>query len=148
MWSTSYGTAGPYSRASFGYSMPDRQIDIGMAVDVGDVVRQRAQSEGVFVEVLRVVKQRLHKGAGANIVRQIAEDLIAERVVADVLNDASAVGVGVGLQQVLRRGIRKAGEQQRLDLLVPQQIDDLFMRQDGIRRTQRRADQQKDQQTG
>ena len=64
-------------------------------------MRQRAQGEGVLVEILRIVNHGLHKGARADIMSQIAEDLIAERVVADILNDAPAVGVSVGFEQVL-----------------------------------------------
>ena len=98
-------------------------------------MRKRAQGESILVEVLRVVDQRLNEVAGADIVSQIAEDLIAERIVTDVLNDAAAVGVSVGvLSRSSGVAVGKAGEQQRLDLLVPQQIDDLFVRQDGVGR--------------
>ena len=112
-----------------------------MSVDVGYVMRQRAEGEGVLVEVLRVVNHRLHEGAGADIMSEIAEDLVAERVVPDILNDATAVSVRVGLQQVLRRGVGETREQQRLDLLVPHQIDDLFVSQDRIGWADRRTHQ-------
>jgi hypothetical protein len=43
------------------------------------------------------MEEREEEVAGADVVSEIGEELVAERVVAEVLNGAAAVGVGVGL---------------------------------------------------
>jgi hypothetical protein len=82
-----------------------------MAIIIGGIVRQRAQSESVLVNVLGVGDQVDHKIAAADVMRQIAEELAAERVVAQILNDASSVGECVRLQQFVRGGGRKSLKQ-------------------------------------
>ena len=72
-------------------------IDDGMTADVGSVVRERAQRERILIQVRGVLKQGLDKVAAAHVVHQIAEKLAAERVVAHVLHNTSAVGVGMRL---------------------------------------------------
>jgi hypothetical protein len=52
--------------------------------------------------------------------RQIAELLTAEWVVAEVLNDGAAVGIGMRLPNLVFRQRRKSLEQQRPDLIFPE----------------------------
>jgi hypothetical protein len=66
-------------------------------------------------------------------VQQVREDGLAERVVAEVLNDAAAVCVGVGLLQLERREVRKTLEQQRLNGVGPGEVNDLLMRENRVR---------------
>ena len=95
---------------------------------------QGSQSESILVEIRGVPEERFHKVATANVVDQIAEELVAERVVAHVLQHASAVGVGMGLLQVLFGGVRETLQQQRLNLIIPHQIHDLLVGQHRIAR--------------
>ncbi len=55
------------------------------------IVGQSAQSERIFVQILRVADESLNKITAPDIVRQIAEEPVAEGVIPEVLNDASAV---------------------------------------------------------
>jgi hypothetical protein len=74
--------------------------------------------------------------------RQIAELLAAEWVVAEILDDGAAVGIGVRLRNLVLRQRRKSLEQQRPDLIFPEQVYDFLMRQDGIRKQATAAHQQ------
>ena len=55
---------------------------------------------------------------------QIAEELAAERVVAHVLDDATRVGIGVGLDEIVGSGLGIAPEEDRPDVTVPGGVDD------------------------
>ncbi len=70
-----------------------------MTADIGCIMRQRAQCEGVLIDVLRFVYQRRDEITGSDIVCQIAEKLVGERIITHVLNDAPAISVGVGFLQ-------------------------------------------------
>src|SRR5580765_2750092 len=98
-----------------------------MTAVVGRVVTECAEGEGVLVDVVRVTDQRGDEVAGANVVQQITEEMTAERIVAKVLNHASAVGVGASPQQVVRRRLWKARLQQGLDRGIPDRIDIRFV---------------------
>ena len=74
-----------------------------MAIIVGGVMRQRAQRECILVQILRLANQVENEVAAADVVRQIAVELAAERIIAQILNDASAVGVSMRLGQLIRR---------------------------------------------
>ena len=60
----------------------------------------------------------------------------AEGVIAHVLNDASAIGKSVRFPQVFLGRFGKALFQERFDLVFPQQVDDLFVGENGICRTE------------
>ncbi len=90
-----------------------------MALVIGGVMGQRAQREGIFVEILRLAHQVHDEIAAADIVHQVAEESAAERVVAHVLQNAAAIGVGVGLQQIVRGGVGESRQQERLDIARP-----------------------------
>src|SRR5205823_14617531 len=63
---------------------------------------------------------------------QVTEHLVAERIVAHVLNKTPAIRIGMGLAQLYLRCHGKLLLQQGLDLVSPQQINDLFMRKNGV----------------
>src|SRR5579863_1424558 len=63
---------------------------------------------------------------------QVAEEFVAERVVAHVLDDAAAVRVSVRGFQIVGSRLRKALQEQRLDCFVPRRIHNRFMSEDGI----------------
>ena len=64
--------------------------------------------------------------------RQVRKKLIAKRVVADVLDDAAAVGIGAGMLQLLGSQGWIAAQQQGNDAIFPGQIDQLFVGQNRV----------------
>ena len=64
--------------------------------------------------------------------QQVGEDRFAKRIVAQILDHAAAVRVGVRLLQLDRGQPGKAVQQQRLDRIVPGEIDDLLVRQNRV----------------
>jgi hypothetical protein len=71
-----------------------------VADGVADVMRERAYCEGEFVGGLRVVEKGENEVAGADVVSEVGEELVAEGIVAKVLNGAAAIGVAVSLLQL------------------------------------------------
>ena len=65
--------------------------------------------------------------AGADVVGEVGEEGVAERIVAEVLDGAAAIGVGVGLMEL---GFGEGGvvfEEDGADGLLPGEVDQLFM---------------------
>jgi hypothetical protein len=98
-----------------------------MAVVICGVVRQSAERECVFIEVLGIVDQRLDEVAAANVVHQIAEEMTAVGIIAQILNDRTAIGEGVSLAQFVGSGVWKALEEQRTNVGLPAGINEGFM---------------------
>lgn len=92
-----------------------------------------AESESIFVDVRGVTDHLHHDVTAAYVVHEIANFLVAERIVAHVLNDATAIGVSVGFFELLRSQVGKFLQEKRLDLVFPGHVHDFFMGQDGIR---------------
>ena len=103
-----------------------------VAIRIGSIMRESTQCEGVFIEISGVAQQRCDEIAAADVVRQIREEVRAKRVVTHVLDNAPAVGVSMRLLQILCRCSSKALQQKRLNRLLPDSVDDRFMRQNGI----------------
>ena len=103
-----------------------------MTVVVRRVMRERTKRKGVLCQVLRVVQQRPHEIAAANIMRQVAEKWAAVRVVAHILNNGAAVRIGLRPAQVLLRSLRILCQKQGLDVAVPGRVNDRFMGKHGI----------------
>ncbi len=82
-----------------------------MAERVADVVGKRANGEGQLVGVGCIAEKADNEVAGADVVRQVGISHIAEGVIADVLNDATAVRVGASLVELRRGQVRIAAEQ-------------------------------------
>src|SRR5271165_1836220 len=99
-----------------------------MAIIVRGIMSERADSESVLVQIFRVAKQSLHKISAPHIVSKVAEKMASVRVIAHVLDDRPAIGVGLRFAQLLFGGTRKTGQQQRLDVRLPQGIDDRLVR--------------------
>ena len=68
-----------------------------MAGVIGSAVRQSSQSEGIFIQVGRISNERHYKITTTHVVNQVAEILVAERIVTHVLNHAAAVSVTMRL---------------------------------------------------
>ena len=71
----------------------------------------RRQCESVFVDIARFPKQIIDEIAGADVVRELAEEFIAEGIEAHVLHDAAAVGIRVGFAELGVRGTGKTRQQ-------------------------------------
>ena len=88
------------SKFSFQVGVKHRDGVIGgdaMAVIVGGVVSEGAESESIFIEGGGIAEKRFDKIAGAHVVDEIAEKMAAERIVAEILNDRAAIGVRMSL---------------------------------------------------
>ena len=64
-----------------------------MSRQVVRVVRQRAKRERVFVHIRRLAHERLDEVSRPDVVQQVAEEMTAERVVAEILNHRTAVRI-------------------------------------------------------
>src|SRR5437660_464394 len=106
-----------------------RRIDRRVACDVGSIVGKSTQGKRQFVQVLGIANQFLDKVSTANIVDKVAEELVAVRIITHVLNQAAAVGISVGLAQIVFGRVRIAAQQYLFDVRVPKKIDDLLMRE-------------------
>ncbi len=73
-----------------------------MADVVADVMGKRPNGKGKLVGVFGVAEEVDDEVAGAHVMGQVGEEGVAEGIVANVLNDASRVGVGPGPFQLLR----------------------------------------------
>ena len=89
--------------------------------------------------------------AGADIVGEVREELVAEGVVAKILDGGAAVGVGVGFLELGGGKGGVAAEQEGLDGAEPDEVDDLLVGLDrvGMRGGwgKEEADQQEEQRT-
>jgi hypothetical protein len=125
--------AGAVSFFKLGKLDGDGEIDGGAVTDgVADVVRERANSEGEFVGSLGVFKKAEDEVSGADVVGEVGEKFIAEGVVAEILDGASAVGVSVGL---LELGFGEGGkvlEEDGPNRLLPGKVDEFLVRLDGV----------------
>jgi len=103
-----------------------------VAMVIGGIVSEGAESEGVVIQVLRIAQQGEDEVSAANIVSQTAEEMISVRVIAEVLNDGAAVSVAVRFFQLLGRSVWKTLQEQRTDIRLPRAVDNGFMREDRV----------------
>jgi hypothetical protein len=96
-------------------------------------VRERSQREGVLVAILAFEQKFVDKVTAADLVRQIAELPVAERVVAKILNGRAAIGIGVRLRDLVLRKPGKVLSQKRLNLVGPEHVDSFLVSQHGVR---------------
>jgi hypothetical protein len=104
----------------------------GVSDGVADVVREGSDGEGEFVGGFRVAQKVEDEVSGADVVSKIGKERVAEGVVAEVLDGAAAIGVGVGLFEL---GLGKGGEaleQERTDGLLPGKVDELLVGLDRV----------------
>src|SRR5258706_16337559 len=90
---------------------------------VGTVMGDRAEGKRIFIQVPRFEEQCRQEIRAANIMEQITEKSAAERIISEILNDASAVCVAVCDSELIRCGTGEALKQDRLDVVVPERID-------------------------
>lgn len=68
----------------------------------------------------------------ADVMGEIAEEGVAERVVAEILNGAAAVGVGVSFLDLRLGEVWEALEQEWANRLLPREIDKLLVGLDRV----------------
>jgi hypothetical protein len=109
------------------------EIDGGAVADgIANVVREGADGEGELVGGFGVVEQGENEISGADVVGEVGEELVAEGIVAEVLNGAAPVGVTMGL---LKLGFGEGGEvleEDGADGLLPGEVDELLVGLDGV----------------
>ena len=98
-----------------------------MTYCVSDVVGEGADGEGQLVGVAGVAEEVDDEVSGADVVGEVGEAGVAEGVVADVLNDAAAVGVGAGVLKLRGSEGGVTAEEQRDDGVFPGEVDELLV---------------------
>ena len=71
-----------------------------MPVGIADVMRKSADGKRKLIGIAGVAEEIQDEIAGAHVMSKVAERHLAEGIVADVLDDAAAVGVGPGFFQL------------------------------------------------
>ena len=69
---------------------------------IGRKMRKRSQGKRVLIQIPGLADHVGDEVAASDVMRQIAVECASKRVVAQVLNDASAIGVPMGLSQFVR----------------------------------------------
>ena len=105
-----------------------------MPVIVGAIVTERANRKRVLVYVLRAAYEGLYKIAAPYVVREIAEKLASEWIVAHVLYYRAAIGVGMRLSQLICRRGWESLQQKRFNILIPRGVDYCLVSEDRIAR--------------
>jgi hypothetical protein len=98
-----------------------------MSDGAADVVGQSTDGKGKFVGVSGVSEEVYDKITRTDIMGQIRERSVTEWIVANILNDASCIGV---CARVLKLGRGEGGiatKKKRNNGLLPGEIDELFM---------------------
>ncbi len=90
-------------------------------------MRQRAEGESVFIEVVRFVDQIYDEVSTAHVMGEVAEVLIPERIVAHILDQRTSVGKGVSFPQIVGARTRESLGEQGLNVVLPQQVDDFLV---------------------
>jgi len=115
----------------------DRHRDVDrfrMTARVVGVVGERAERKRKLVDVTRIAQQRFDEIAGADVVHQVAEELVAERVVTEILNHRAAVRERARTYEILRRCARETLLEQWFEKFVPGDVDRRFVGEDRIGR--------------
>src|SRR5579863_7487856 len=103
-----------------------------MAIDVGHVVRQRAEGESIFLGILTLPEHFFNEIAAAHVMNEVAEFLAAEGVIAKILNNGATVGVGVRFLDLVVGQAWETVFNERENVRSPEEIDDLFVGQNRI----------------
>ena len=84
-----------------GELLADGEVDgLGVADGVSHVVGERANGKGDVVRGFGIAEEGADEVSGADVVQQVGEEGLAEGIVAEILDDASAVGVGAGFAEL------------------------------------------------
>src|SRR5947209_20120056 len=97
-----------------------------MSDGVPQIMRKCPHGEGKFVERLRVAEHPGDEITCPNIVREIAEEGLAEGVVTHILDGTSAVSVRVRDSQLFFSSSGESLQQDGADRAVPCQVNEFF----------------------
>src|SRR4029077_6937874 len=97
----------------------NRCVDGGVTGDFRRVVCQRSQSKGILVRILTLQKQLSNEVTATDVVHQIAEFHASKRIVAEVLDDGSSIGITVRLLKLIFGQVRKTLEKERTNFTSP-----------------------------
>ena len=90
-------------------------------------MRQCSQCKSVFIKIGGFEDQVSHEITRSNVMSEVGEELTSEWVVTDVVNETAAVRVGISNSQILGTCLRETLQEQRLDIVLPGQIHDVFV---------------------
>ena len=117
----------------FGKFDGDGEIDDSAVTDgVADVVREGADGKGKLVGGVGVAEEAEDEVSGADVVGEVGEEGVAEGVIAEVLNGATAVGVGVGFLELSFGECGIFLEEEGADGLLPGEVDQLLVALDRV----------------
>jgi hypothetical protein len=100
---------------------------------IADVVGEGTDGKGQLVGRAGVAQERENEVAGADVMGEIGEEGVAEGVVAEVLDGAASVGVGVSLLELGFGESGEAFEQERANRRLPGKVDQLLVGLNGVR---------------
>src|SRR5688572_22140172 len=103
-----------------------------MADRVAGVVRDRAERERILVDIRGLAEEGANEVAGTDVVNQVGEEAAAERVITEVLDQRSPVGVRARRLDCRRRRVRISQLQYCRDVRVPRLVDQGLIRQQGV----------------
>ena len=105
---------------------------LGIADVVADVMGERPDGKCKLVGVFGVAEKVDDEVPGTDVMRQVREERVSERIVTNVLNHASRVGVRPCLFQLFGSDPGITAAQQWRDGALPGQVDQLFVGQQRI----------------
>src|SRR5437879_6138881 len=100
-----------------------------MGIDIRGVMGQSSQRKSVLIQIRCLANKVRDKFTAAHIMGEVAEELTAERVISDVLNQAATISEGVRGSKILCCGPAKPLLQDWLDIIFPCDVHDLLMSQ-------------------
>src|SRR5579864_672237 len=112
-----------------------------MAGDIRGIVRECPQSESVLIRILALQQQLPNEITAAYIVHQVAEFHAAKGIVAEVLDDRTAIGIAVRFLELLFGERWESLKKQWAELIGPQQVDDFLVRKNGVSKRTRSTHQ-------
>jgi hypothetical protein len=121
---------------------------LGVADGVADVVRERADSEGQLVGVAGISEEIDDEVSRAHVVSEVGERIVAKGVVTDVLNDATAIGVGASVFEIGKSEVGIVAEKKRDDRVSPSEVDELLVSEEGVCGDRARAGEEQQEEQG
>jgi hypothetical protein len=82
-------------------------------------MRQSAKREGVLIGIFALDQQLTNEVSGAYVMHEVAELPAAERVIAEILDDGTTVGVGMRFPDLIGGQCWKPLEQEGLNITCP-----------------------------
>src|SRR5580698_6359122 len=95
-------------------------------------MRERTQSERVFVQIGRFGDQAGDEVSAPHVMSEVTEILVAEWVIPHVLDQGTAVGKSVCFPQIIGGGAGESLDEQGLNVIDPEEIDHFFVSQNRI----------------